>query len=431
MTSSCNICGGMGFVVKDVPVDHPDFGRAFPCVCQRDALLARQTANLRKMSNLDALADKTFDTFRLDLQGLSDEQLSALRASFERAQRYAMQPQGWLLFQGNYGSGKTHLAAAIANHRLEQGDRVLFVTVPDLLDHLRASFGPTSEIAYDELFEQVRTAPLLVLDDLGAESATPWAEEKLYQLINHRYLHALPTVITTNCELKEIDPRIRSRMVDWQLTQSIIMDLPDYRRVDTAQEPSPVSNLSLYGEMVFETFDLREDTLPPEERRNLREAYEIARTYAENPRDWLLFMGEHGCGKTHLAAAIANYRHARGEHVILVTAPDLLDYLRSAFGPAAATSFDKRFYEIRAAPLLVIDDLDLSNASSWAREKIRQIVDYRYLAHAPTVFTTTQTLEAIDPMIRSRLSDTRRCRIFALTVPDYMGGFRRHRRINA
>lgn len=418
----------MGFVVKDVPVEHPDFGKAFPCVCQHAALNERQTAKLRKLSNLDALTDKTFDSFQLDLHGLTDEQRSGLRVAYDLAQRYAQQPEGWLLFQGNFGSGKTHLAAAIANHRLAQGDRVLFVTVPDLLDHLRASFGPTSESPYDELFEQVRTAPLLIMDDLGAESATAWAEEKLYQLVNHRYLHQLPTVITTNCELNAMDPRIRSRIVDWHLTQSVNMHLPDYRRADAALEPSAISNLSLYGEMVFETFDLREDVLPVDERRNLREAYEIARAYADNPQDWLLFMGEHGTGKTHLAAAIANFRQARGEQAVLVTAPDLLDYLRAAFSPSAATSFDKRFYEIRAAPLLVIDHLDLSNASSWAREKIRQIVDYRYLSHAPTVFTTTQTLEELDPMIRSRVSDTRRCRIFALTVPDYMGGYRRPRR---
>ena len=196
----CPICGDMGYVVRDVPVEHPDFGKAFPCVCQRDVLAERHAMKVRKLSNLDALADKTFETFQLDLHGLNEEQLSSLRVAFDLAQRYALQPEGWLLFQGNYGSGNAP-AAAIANYRLAVGDQVLFVTVPDLLDHLRAAFGPTSEVAYDELFEQVRTAPLLILDDLGAESATPWAEEKLYQLINHRYLHRLPTVITTNCEL--------------------------------------------------------------------------------------------------------------------------------------------------------------------------------------------------------------------------------------
>jgi len=403
-------------------VGHPDFGKSFPCVCQRDTVVARRNAQLRALSNLDVVTDKTFETFVLDLGNLDEDQLSALRAAYDTARDYAQNPQGWLLIQGSYGSGKTHLAIAIANYRLEHGESALFMTVPDLLDHLRSAYGPTSETEYDDLFERVRNTPLLVLDDLGVESSTPWVQEKLFQLFNHRYLHKLCTVITTNVELNQLDPRIRSRLVDRQLTRSVIMPLPDFRRTDIAQEQTVLSDLGLYGEMVFETFDLREDSLPENERRNLRQAYEIALDYARHPRDWLLFIGEHGCGKTHLAAAIANYRYRLGEAVILVTAPDLLDYLRAAFHPSASITFSKRFYEIRAAPLLVIDQLDLSNASPWALEKIRQIADYRYLAHLPTVFTTTQPLEDLDPLLRSRIMDTRRCKVFAMLAPDYRGG---------
>lgn len=107
---------------------------------------------------------------------------------------------------GGYASGKTHLAAAIANYRLNTGDSPMFVVVPDLLDHLRATFNPNSAIPYDKLFNQVRSARLLILDDLGTQSATPWAMEKLYQIINHRYEAELPTVITTSSELKDIHP---------------------------------------------------------------------------------------------------------------------------------------------------------------------------------------------------------------------------------
>jgi DNA replication protein DnaC len=425
----CPICGGLGVVTKDVPVEHPDFGKAFPCVCQRETLVTRRLARLHKLSNLDAVADKTFDTFALDLPGLTDEQLSTLRASYDRALRYAEEPQGWLLFQGNYGSGKTHLAAAIANYRLALGEQVLFITVPDLLDYLRSTYGPASEVQYDELFEQVRSAPMLVLDDLGAESATSWAQEKLYQLINHRYLSQNCTVITTNCELTRLDPRIRSRLVDWHLAQSVNMRLPDFRRVDASREPGALSDLSLYGDMVFETFDLRADVLPPNERDNLHNAYELAFSYARKPQDWLLITGEHGCGKTHLAAAIANYRHALGEEVVFITMSDLLDYLRAAFNPSATVTLDRRFDEIRLAQLLVLDQLDTTSTSSWAREKLRQIADHRYLARLPTVFTTAQTLEEIgDPMLRSRLSDTRRCHVFAMLAPDYRGGAQRSNR---
>lgn len=424
----CPVCQGMGFVTLGVPVGHPDFGKAFPCTCQRDTIAERRNAQLRALSNLDVVADKTFATFSLDLPNLSEEQLSTLRISYDLAFRYAENPEGWLLFQGNFGSGKTHLAVAIANYRLAQGDNVLFLTVPDLLDHLRATFGPSSEVAYDDLFERVRNVPLLVLDDLGAESPTPWAQEKLFQLINHRYQHRLATVITTNVEPGKLDPRVRSRLVDRQLTQSINMSLPDYRRIDVALEQSALSNLGLYGEMVFETFDFREKNLPENERRNLRQAFEVAVAYARDPHGWLLFMGGHGCGKTHLAAAIANARHALGEAVMFVTAPDLLDYLRETFGPGAGTTFARRFYEIRSAALLVIDDLDLTNASPWALEKMRQVADHRYLARLPTVFTTTLDLDQLDPLLRSRLMDARRCHAFAILAPDYRGGMTQPRR---
>ena len=105
----------------------------------------------------------------------------------------------------------------------------MFVVVPDLLDHLRATFGPSSNISYDNLFDQVRMSPLLILDDLGTQSATPWAREKLYQIFNYRYIARLPTVITSSNTLEELDPRIRSRMLDKRICTIVGMDVPSYR----------------------------------------------------------------------------------------------------------------------------------------------------------------------------------------------------------
>jgi DNA replication protein DnaC len=90
----------------------------------------------------------------------------------------------------------------------------LFVMVPDLLDHLRATFSPNSNVTFDRRFDEIRTASLLVLDDLGTQSMTPWVREKLYQLFNYRYNAELPTVITTSDSLDEMDARIRSRLLD-------------------------------------------------------------------------------------------------------------------------------------------------------------------------------------------------------------------------
>ena len=105
----------------------------------------------------------------------------------------------------------------------------MFVVVPELLDHLRATFSPNSLTSYDNLFNKVRPSPLLILDDLGTESATPWAREKLYQIINYRYSAKLPTVFTTSMQYGEIDARIRSRMTDTRLCKTHAILAPSFR----------------------------------------------------------------------------------------------------------------------------------------------------------------------------------------------------------
>ena len=133
------------------------------------------------------------------------------------------------MFLGDNGCGKTHLAAAIANHLKNEGKPVLFIIVTDLLDHLRSTFGPESRISYDTLFEKVKNAPVLILDDFGEQSATSWAQEKLYQLINYRYNARLATVVTTCFSLDEIESRISSRMMDPSLSLVFNIMAPDYR----------------------------------------------------------------------------------------------------------------------------------------------------------------------------------------------------------
>ena len=135
---------------------------------------------LRKLSNLEGLNRYTFDRFVPQGHGLNPEKRRNLQRAFDLAREFALQPKGWLTLIGGYGCGKTHLAAAIANERIAHSQPALFVNVPDLLDHLRATYSPTSSVTYDERFEIVRNAPLLILDDLGTENATPWASEKLY-----------------------------------------------------------------------------------------------------------------------------------------------------------------------------------------------------------------------------------------------------------
>jgi DNA replication protein DnaC len=160
---------------------------------------------------------------------LPPEQVKSLEEAFQAAQAFASEPKGWLMLGGGYGVGKTHLAAAIANFRASDGHPVTFVVVPDLLDHLRATFSPNSTVSYDRRFEEIRNSPLLVLDDLGTQATTPWVREKLYQLFNHRYNAELPTVITSASTPDEIDARLRARMDDRRLCIRKLINAPSFR----------------------------------------------------------------------------------------------------------------------------------------------------------------------------------------------------------
>ncbi len=220
----CPICKGAGYLRADVAYGHPNFGKPIACECKEIERTARRRRQLQELSNLGELQDKNFENFNPNTS-------RSVYNAYHSALEYAEDPYGWLVLIGKVGCGKTHLAAAIANRLLARGSLVLFSTVSDLLDHLRATFVPTSNEVYDQLFQKMREAALLVLDDLVAQQSSPWANEKLFQLLNYRYNSRIPTIITTNnTGLQGVEERIRSRMSDTSLvTRVTFEDAIDYR----------------------------------------------------------------------------------------------------------------------------------------------------------------------------------------------------------
>jgi DNA replication protein DnaC len=407
--------------MPDLPIGHPDFGKAVACSCRDHERALRRRRAVERLSGQDAVQNLTFERFLPEGNGLAPDRAANLRRAFEACQRYAAEPDGWLLLTGTFGCGKTHLAAAIVNQRIAEGKAALFLTVADLLDHLRSAFAPSSELPYDALFEQLRAAPLLVLDDFGAQSSTPWAQEKLFQLLNHRYNLRTPTVITTNQRFEEMEPRLRSRLQDIDLVERVSILAPDFR-TGAAQGPGDLSSLGLHREQRFDTFDLRRADLSSDERSGLQRVYDECRSFAEGPHGWLVLAGTYGCGKTHLAAAIANEQVDRARSdVMFVVTPDLLDYLRASFGPNSSTSYDRRFDEIKRTPILILDDLGTESATPWAREKLFQLLNYRYDAALPTVITTSRPTNEIDPWLKTRMADVARCRFCAIQAAGYRG----------
>ncbi|MCE7984048.1 MAG: AAA family ATPase [Caldilinea sp. CFX5] len=415
----CPICGGIGYFMPDLPPGHPDFGKAVACKCKEQQRIKQRLQALKKVGTLELMERLTFDNFIPEPTHLSAQKAHNLRRAYETCLRYAQHPEGWLLLTGTYGCGKTHLAAAIAHARLALGEPVIFMVAPDLLDHLRSAFNPQSELSFDELFEQLCSTPLLILDDLGAQSSTQWAQEKLLQLFNHRYNAHLATVITTNQRLEELEPRLRSRFMDERLVDHIAIIAPDFRAgINPAQ--SDLSSLTDHRDLTFDTFQVRRNGLTGEEQLNLQRVCDACQSYAANPTGWLALWGVNGCGKTHLAAAIANEQLARGQYdVMLISVPELLNHLRAAFSPNAGTSYDRRFDDVKKIPLLVLDDLGTESATPWVREKLFQLFNYRYRAMLPTVITTNTPLEKMEPWLRTRLSDLSRCQYWEIMAPEY------------
>jgi DNA replication protein DnaC len=160
------------------------------------------------------------------------------RRAYNAALAFASRPQGWLVIHGPKGNGKSHLAAAVANHLIDQARTpTLFLTAPDLLHALRAeireSMAGNSPAgggrAPAPLLDVVREAPVLILDDLGAERWTAWAEEQIFLLFDYRYRLELPTVVLTNEDLDSFPGRIYSRLGDRQLCRVVHNPAPDYR----------------------------------------------------------------------------------------------------------------------------------------------------------------------------------------------------------
>ena len=454
---NCPHCGGVGYVRYDVPLGHEKFGKIESCICRAKDVADNARSRLFEMSNLNRLSHLTFDNFNASgndkAKFMSSQDRENLHKSFEICEEFARTPKGWLLLEGGYGCGKTHLAAAIANLAVSNGVPTLFITVPDLLDSLRFAYADP-ETTFEQRFEDIRNSNLLILDDFGTQNATAWAQEKLFQIINYRYINKLTTVITTNLMLGEIEGRIRSRLQDESFVNHLVISAPDYRRPEETSNPG-ISMLSLpeMKAMTFKSFQMREDEIGQEavttttteksdkfgnkykdkeitrikvtkdDVKTLHEAFSAAASFSEEPNGWLVLLGQSFSGKTHLAAAIGNYRMALGGQALLVEVTALLDYLRQTFRPNSDVSFDRRFHEIRTTPLLILDDLKGSGASSvWAEDKLYSVLNYRYNAHLPTVLTSTLRPDEVAlsyPNLWNKLLDPTRCQVLVINMPPY------------
>ena len=398
-----------------------------PCSCQSVRETSR--SQLKTYSQLGHLERMTFEAVIPEgRKGRVDENL--FKAATETAKEFAADPAGWLVLEGSAGSGKTHLAASIVNALVDRGSPAKYVSALDIPDLVRNERFEDTDGAEGGTFSSLLDAPVLVVDDLGAQQANNWIDSKVDQLLTHRFNGRLPTVVVLAKPISEMPERIGLKLDDPGLS-----NVSQLTGSDTARDGRRINiPKTMLDRMAFETFD--PDGAPAsksDERSSLAMALAAARSFAESPEKWLYLHGPTGVGKTHIAVAIAKVQSEKGGSITFWSVPDLLDNLRHTYSTPNESSFYSLFESVRNCELLILDDFGAQQMTDWALEKLYQIISHRHDRLLPTVVTSQYIIwEGADnsnwnrvrgkhqwESIRSRLSDSRVVTERLMAAPDY------------
>lgn len=114
-----------------------------------------------------------------------------------------------LFLHGNFGCGKTYLISAMFNELAKQNIKSVIIYWPEYLRSLKMSFQSSSNDEFKNKFNEVKYAKILLIDDLGAEGVTAWSrDEILGTILQYRMQEKLPTFITSNLNIKELEEHL-------------------------------------------------------------------------------------------------------------------------------------------------------------------------------------------------------------------------------
>jgi len=184
--TNCPICNGTGKTIE--------YKNEITCSCVFQAEKCLDAAQFPARFGQSTLGN-------LDWALLAPATLPGLIQSYTETIEDVFDEGRGLVCWGPPGNGKTHVAVGIGKIACALGYSVRFAVVADWLEKLRSAFDDHPKPEKQEWGRkqpEPTDAEFLILDDLGLESETPWVREKVYQLINHRWLEQLPTIITTN-----------------------------------------------------------------------------------------------------------------------------------------------------------------------------------------------------------------------------------------
>lgn len=195
------------------------------CECHLTLL---QQLSVGELACSPMLARSTFNSFDIKYYSdIKDPDLGFspreyMRGCFEMLKVYAENfttQSNSFFFSGGTGLGKTHLALAILNRLTQRGFSVYYNSASGIIKQLeKERFGRVS----DSVEEEIEKSDLVIIDDLGAEFATPFAEATVNELVNNAVISGKPMIMISNLSINEIEKRYGQRVVSRLNTFEVI-----------------------------------------------------------------------------------------------------------------------------------------------------------------------------------------------------------------
>ncbi len=183
----CALCQDTHWVLEEV--EERTVAKRCRCFVKRQNQILFEQANIPRRYR-----ECSFENFK----PLNASHRDAVKIATKLISNYPVQESG-LLFQGPCGVGKTHLAVAIINELIwKKGVPCYFYDFRQLMRDLQNSYSSDSPMTESGVLAPVFEKKVMVLDELGAKRTTPWVEETIFYIINHRYNNKQLTIFTTN-----------------------------------------------------------------------------------------------------------------------------------------------------------------------------------------------------------------------------------------
>jgi len=190
---NCPLCTGTGFRI----VERSGLTAASKCDCGTEQRAERLIDGAKIPSNYRGATLANFDVPQDNPIAKTTLGGALLQAKAFARDFPSDSPPG-LLFIGEPGAGKTHLAVGVMKQLLEKGHECLFFDYQNLLDRIRSGYNAASGASDKEAYRAALDAPVLLLDDLGAHRVTEWVEDTVTSIITYRCNHRKPLIATTN-----------------------------------------------------------------------------------------------------------------------------------------------------------------------------------------------------------------------------------------